>query len=432
MIAPRRLVCYGLLDGEGEGPTRAEFLRAQALYRRLEAADRVTWGLEADRASVMTVLADALDRGLANPGGSPAPGDLPGDGEWEAGTRARALALEAWYQRLAARSGEERATRWARVYTSPSAYRESIRPMLRAYQDLLGDFPKVRGSLAPKSEKVYETERVVGYRLLLEVYPDVHGYGILLMPRSLLTGDRIARERRPAVICQHGFRGRPEYATGIVDSDQDATYQKFGLRLAERGYVVFAPYIVVPDSTGVNAIVRKAALTGRTRVGLDLVKMGRVIDFLSRLPCVDPKRIGFYGLSYGGYTALWTAPGEPRYAAVVVSGHFNDWVPKTTNLQNRTSYLFHPDEDMYNLGVLNLFNHSDLASLIAPRPLFVEHGQQDAVAPSEWALPEFERARAHYARLGVPERIEIDRFPGPHRIWGDASFRFLDRWLGRR
>jgi len=34
------------------------------------------------------------------------------------------------------------------------------------------------------------------------------------------------------------------------------------------------------------------------------VKAGRVLDYLETLPFVDKDRFAFYGLSYGGFTAL--------------------------------------------------------------------------------------------------------------------------------
>ncbi len=97
-------------------------------------------------------------------------------------------------------------------------------------------------------------------------------------------------------------------------------------------------------------------------VGIEIKKASRVLDYLETLPFVDKERFAFYGLSYGGFTALWTGPLEPRFKAVVCSGHFNDWNFKTSDLTEVTSFLFHKDTfDMFNfLDILHSFNHSDL------------------------------------------------------------------------
>ena len=51
-----------------------------------------------------------------------------------------------------------------------------------------------------------------GYEVVLDVFPDVFAYGILLLPKDLKPG-----EKRPVVVCQHGLEGRPQ---DIVDGRQ--------------------------------------------------------------------------------------------------------------------------------------------------------------------------------------------------------------------
>jgi hypothetical protein len=52
----------------------------------------------------------------------------------------------------------------------------------------------------------------VGYEVMLDVFPDVIAYGILLLPRDLKPD-----EKRPVVVCQHGLEGRPQ---DVVAGDQ--------------------------------------------------------------------------------------------------------------------------------------------------------------------------------------------------------------------
>ncbi len=81
-------------------------------------------------------------------------------------------------------------------------------------------------------------------------------------------------------------------------------------------------------------------------------------------------------------------------------------------------------------GLGNTFNYSEMAALIAPRPFMVERGHFDGVAPDEAVAYEYAKVRHLYAaRLGIPERTEIEWFVGPHQIHGVGTFAFLRRHL---
>ena len=53
---------------------------------------------------------------------------------------------------------------------------------------------------------------------------------------------------------------------------------------------------------------------------------------LETLPNVDPKRIAFYGLSYGGKTAMRVPAIEKRYCLSICSADFNEWVGKNVSV----------------------------------------------------------------------------------------------------
>jgi dienelactone hydrolase len=276
--------------------------------------------------------------------------------------------------------------------------------------------------LRPRSELALVAEKYKAYRVLLDVTEGVEVYGNLLIPREI-------QGRAPAVICQHGLNGTPEMITGLGQKD-DTPYHEFGRRLAERGYVVFAPLILhYHPVQWTNDQVRQADAVGMMRVSMVIAQTERVLDFLQRLPCVDPQHIGYYGLSYGGYSAIWVSPLVDRLAAVVVSGHFNDWRSKITSDATPTSYLLHPDEDFYNWNVLHRFTHVELIMTTAPRPVCIEFGRRDGITTPEWTAYAWNQLKAVRDHVGLADRIQLDEFDGVHEVRGEESFQFVDRFL---
>jgi dienelactone hydrolase len=174
-------------------------------------------------------------------------------------------------------------------------------------------------------------------------------------------------------VCQRGFNGAPKYVTGAGSAIevQDRYYHRFGERLAGRGYVVFAPYIVATDS--INPIVRMAASVGMMRTSIELAKLHRVIDFLQSLPFVDPDRIGYYGMSYGGYAAAWMVPLEPRLRFTIISAYFDVLRLQLTDTSlPGHSFWNQPDEDPYTWNTLDRFSHLELIAAMYPRPVSIE------------------------------------------------------------
>jgi hypothetical protein len=146
---------------------------------------------------------------------------------------------------------------------------------------------------------------------------------------------------------------------------------------------------------------------------------------------VDPERIAFYGLSYGGKTAMRVPALLPRYCLSICSGDFNEWVWKNASVDFRGSYLFTGEYEMFEFNLGHTFNYAEMAALIAPRPFMVERGHDDPVGIDEWVAYEYAKVRRLYSRLRLPGRTEIEFFAGGHEVHGRGTFRFLDRHLLR-
>ena len=76
--------------------------------------------------------------------------------------------------------------------------------------------------------------------MVLDVFDGVFAWGVLLVPAdALLATD----SGRPVVVCQHGLEGLPSDTIGEQGSEANYdAYKAFTRRLAERGFVTFAPH----------------------------------------------------------------------------------------------------------------------------------------------------------------------------------------------
>jgi hypothetical protein len=285
----------------------------------------------------------------------------------------------------------------------------------------VGWFDDPRVPFKPRSRKSYDREKWTGYEVVLDVYPDVIAYGILLLPKDLEPGDK-----RPVVVCQHGLEGRPQ---DIVDGDHRA-YHDFAAKLAERGFITFAPQNLYLFKDRFRTLQRKANPLKKTLFSVIVPQHQQIVDWLSTLPNVDPERIGFYGLSYGGKSAMRIPPLVENYSLSICSADFNEWVWKNASTRARHSYVWTSEYEIFEFDLGSTFNYSEMAALIAPRPFMVERGHFDGVAPDEAVAYEFAKVRHLYnARLGIGDRCELEWFVGPHTINGQGTFRFLHKHL---
>ncbi len=329
-----------------------------------------------------------------------------------------------WLRRQIDASEAKRYARWKILEKPSSQFPVIQKAMLKDYQKMVGIVPDDGTPRTVRSELVLTTEKYRAYRVTINVVNGVSVYGNLLVPLRL-------NGKQPAVICQHGFGGSPEKITGL-EMKGDTAYHEYGRKLAEKGYVVFAPMLMhYSPSEQVTRQMRQANTVGMMRLAMPIAKTERVIDFLESLPYVDNDRIGYYGLSYGGYSAIWMTPLIKRLSLSIVSGNFNDWRTKITSDELNTSYLRHPDEDMYSWNCLNRFTHPELIAMASPRPVCIEFGRRDGITTPEWtayAWKQTEKIRDH---LNQMDRITIEEFDGPHEIHGVETFEFLDKWLSR-
>jgi dienelactone hydrolase len=344
--------------------------------------------------------------------------------DWPSHVKRQIDQMQALTQSLVAGSEKVRKQYWAHADSSSlekweqstAAYREKF------LDDLIGRFDDKLMDPNVRTRKIYDEPRFVGYEVVMDVWPDVIANGILLIPKDLKEG-----ERRPVVVCQHGLEGRP---TDVADPKQDSHfYHRFACQLADQGFITYAPQNPYIGHDDFRVLIRKSHPLGASLYTFIIAQHQQTLNWLGSLPFVDAKRIAFYGLSYGGKTAMRIPAALPGYCLSICSGDFNQWLWKCTSIDFVSGYPGTMEYDMFEWNLGNTFNYAEMAALIAPRPFMVERGHRDGVGVDEWVAYEYAKVRRLYADLKIPDQTRIEFFDGPHTIHGVGTFEFLHEKL---
>jgi hypothetical protein len=229
------------------------------------------------------------------------------------------------------------------------------------------------------------------------------------------------------VVCQHGLEGTPHKPAD--PSVEIAAYNQYGCKLAERGFIVYAPQNPYIGGDAFRVLQRKANPLKLSLFSFIVRQHERTVEWLAAQPFVDPARIGFYGISYGGKTAMRVPAILPQYCLSICSADYNEWIWKNVSIQYPFSYLYTGEYEMPEFDLGDTFNYAEMSWLIFPRPFMVERGHWDGVSIDEWVAYEYARTRRHYDALGLGDRTEIEYFNGPHAIHGVGTFAFLHEKL---
>ena len=410
---------------------RSEVERAHAFLVSMKGADRIRLVVSGDGRGLpgsdaaLQGLFESLDLKARIQSSGSAPKDLRNGFDPSVRLHRQFQELVDFTQMLVRRSPVERAKFWSTAdASSPARWKETTQSH-RDYiwSEVIGRLPEPSIPAKPRTRQIYDEPKYRGYEVMLDVWPGVFAYGILLVPKDIKPG-----EKRPVVVCQHGLESR---ASDTVEQERNSDYyHRYAARLAEEGFITYSPQNPYIGRDRFRMIQRRGHPLKLALFSFILGQHERTLDWLAALTFVDPARIGFYGLSYGGKTAIRVPPLLDRYALSICSADFNEWVWKTTSVDSKYSYLLTNEYDMIEFDFANVVNYSDLASLIAPRPFMVERGHADMVAPDEWVAYEYAKVRFFYdTKMKMPDKTAIEFFDGPHTINGKGTFEFLRRHL---
>jgi hypothetical protein len=302
-------------------------------------------------------------------------------------------------------------------FSSPDDYIRSSEELRAHLRECLRYEPD---SFAAPTEAVQETalgeDALATYaQLRVPIAPGLHSIGIYMLPRN-------RAGRLPLVIAALG-RGDPDQGPDgkvalLTHSDRDLA--KGAL---ERGYAVWEPMFAYyarnqPANLRERLAVR-AQEVGTTLPAIEILKIVRSLDALSRRPEIDPARVAMVGMSYGGFYTLYTTALDPRIKAAVVAAYFND----RAALLDATEPSGYPDWRFPDS--LTVLRDPFIAALVCPRPLEVQAGTRDQLFPFAGAQRTVPLAAEFYHKLHVDDRFKFVDFVGRHDFRGSEAWEFL-------
>jgi dienelactone hydrolase len=330
------------------------------------------------------------------------------------------LQMKAYLDGLTRREANIEAVELELDFSDPAAYEKSLVPIRQQLQRVKGlPPPHAISDPKPRFELVARDKHAEIYRVWTELFRGVEAYAIYMVPRQLVG-------KAPVIVAVHGGSGCPE---AVCDFDTRVNYTSFGPQAVRRGYIVYAPGLLMnvsyadppdprlPDADW-QSLGKQAARVGLSTADLQayqIIEGTRAV--IKARPEADGERIGMTGLSMGGgytvsTTALW-----PEIKAAAPSAGFRGGPSDAS------------DDHGAKFRVATDMPRGAMIALICPRPLMIQSGEQDTVAPLEGARRGFPAARRYYEKLKIADRIELNVHPGGHVFENEAIFRFFDKHL---
>ncbi len=296
--------------------------------------------------------------------------------------------------------------------------------------ELLGKLPS-----RPKTPKVQTLSREDRGDYFVEKFQFDNGAGSTVPGYIIL--HKSSSPKSPAILYCHWHGG--EYDLGKEELFQSKhTAEEPGPALAKRGYVVIAvDAYCFGERNGRGPTAEKGRdgelsaskfnlWVGRTLWGMILRDDLMALDYLVSRPEVDVERIGVMGMSMGATRSWWLMALDERIktgVAVACLTRYENLI-QHEQLKAHGIYYFVP-------GLLAHFDTEAIVSLIAPRPVLFQTGDQDSGSPVDGVHAIESAVRPVYELYGSREPFQSIVYPGLGHVYTREMWDKTLAWLTR-
>lgn len=338
-----------------------------------------------------------------------------------------------------AETNQSTATRWlAKAEVAPpfgvppsKAAWEEQRPQIRArLWELLGKLPP-----RPKVPRVDTLSREDRGDYLVEKFQFDNGAGAIVRGYLLLPAKLSGKA--PGILFCHWHGG--DYEIGKEELFQTRHMPEApGPALARRGFVVVGIDAYCfgerngqgpggPTETNRDGEMTAAKFNlwvGRTLWGMILRDDLMALDYLASRPEVDAGRLGVTGISMGATRTWWLMAMDERLKAGVA-------VACLTRYQN---LIQHESLKVHGIfyfvpNLLNYFDTEAVVTLIAPRPVLFQTGDQDAGSPVDGIRVIESVVRPAYRLYGRESDFQSLIYPGLGHVYTPEMWAKTLAWL---
>ncbi len=242
----------------------------------------------------------------------------------------------------------------------------------------------------------------------------------------------------PLVLTPHGHgRSTQAYAGVFTDSVEQASIQAgerdVAVQAVKEGYIAIAPTTRAFGETRTEEDIKENKpfscriqlmhdlLLGRTPVGDRVWDMQRILDWAIVNFNVDTSRVAITGNSAGGTVTLFAAAIDTRFTLAAPASYFSTF-------EGSIGSIAHCDCN-YIPGILNWGRMSDVAGLIAPRPISVIHGKKDEIYPIAETRKAFDQLRNIYEAAGAASRLQLYEGSEGHRYYQAGAWPFIRHYF---
>ena len=308
----------------------------------------------------------------------------------------------------------------------------------RILKRILKDFGNAPYDMNPAKNQFRELERYENYnlthiRIEYEVAPEIKSEAVIVLPENFDNA-----KQYPAVVTIHGTNGT-EGKYGVLGVEGAMPNREYAIELAKRGYVTISP-----DQYGYGVAMEDTAFAEKyenfysiypewSLTGIRLLYHIRCVDVLFQLDYINKDAIGAMGNSLGGCGSMYLTAMDSRINCAVLSTAL---CPAVTNIYRTAPRL--PQLDPYQIKSMMWdgkppWDHNDILSLCAPRPIMIVEPFNDPYNPYIMVTIDcVHKAWEVYNLLEAPEKLSLHVHGDGHDTVPevrDMAYNWLDRFL---